>query len=105
MTIIVYSSIEGDFADIIFNGSAFLLCGSGLIACLCPIVIYRSQYASLNYEAIISDKLREIEAEENKANYSRKITHITWRIQKNFYWLELHIDRILAEGVRVNDLT
>lgn len=60
MTIIVYSSIDEKVSEIIFNCSVILLCGSGLIACLCPIVVYRTKYTSLNYERIISEKLKEL---------------------------------------------
>lgn len=98
MAIVVYTSIEGDSGDIAFEVAGALLCISGLIACLCPIVLYRSSYSSLNYEKIISEKLKEIEAEENKTNLAKRVYHITWKIQKNFYWIELHINRVLLEN-------
>lgn len=104
MAIVVYTSIEGDSGDIAFEVAGALLCISGLIACLCPIVLYRSSYSSLNYEKIISEKLKEIEAEENKTNLAKRVYHITWKIQKNFYWIELHINRVLLENNLPRDL-
>jgi uncharacterized membrane protein YidH (DUF202 family) len=54
MAIIVYSDIDEAISDIIFYFSVILLCFSGVIACVCPIVIYKTKYTSLNYEKIIS---------------------------------------------------
>jgi hypothetical protein len=62
MTIIVYSTIDSGIAEAVFDCSVVLLCASGIIACVCPVVIYRTKYTSLNYERIISEKLKEIEA-------------------------------------------
>lgn len=73
-----------------------LLGCSGLAAAFCPIYLYKSQYQSLNYETIISERLKELEAEVNKENEKNNLRHVIWKVQNNFYWIELHINRVMA---------
>lgn len=63
--IIVYYGLDdtNDEIGIMLYSAAVLLSFSVLVACLCPIVLYKTNYSSLNYETIISDKLRALESE------------------------------------------
>ena len=74
-------------AEIIEYTSVVILSLSGLVAAFCPIYLYKAQYSSLNYEVIISDKLKDLEASQNKLNETNNQKHLIWKVQNNFYWI------------------
>lgn len=68
MAVVTYADLEFSKAEIIEYTSVVILSLSGLVAAFCPIYLYKAKYSSLNYEVIISDKLKDLEASQNKLN-------------------------------------
>lgn len=68
MATVTYIDLENHISDIVLLISMALLSSSSLVAAFCPIFLYKSQYTSLNYETIISGKLKVLESSQNKLN-------------------------------------
>ena len=62
LAVIVYTDLSESVSDAILYVSVVILCGSGLIAGLCPIFLFNFKYTAHNYEQIITDKLKQLEA-------------------------------------------
>lgn len=80
MAIITYSTFESRVSDIILYVSVVLLGSSSLVAAFCPIYLYKAQYTSQNYQEIISQQLKALEAQQNKANLADGKKQFIWKV-------------------------